>query len=81
MLAFYEESSEALKRGATIKNILNMEVREKIGRFKYTHPEDVEAEYDKIIKALHQRTGSSHSKGGLSTCQKNIEPYRKLQDL
>ena len=54
VLAFYEESSEALKRGATIKNILNMEVREKIGRFKYTHPEDVEAEYDKIIKALHQ---------------------------
>ena len=54
VLAFYEESSEALKGGATIKNILNMEVREKIGRFKYTHPEDVEAEYDKIIKALHQ---------------------------
>ena len=33
VLAFYEESSEALKRGATIKNILNLEVREKIGRF------------------------------------------------
>ena len=62
VLAFYEESSEALKRGATIKNILNMEVREKIGRFKYTHPEDVEAEYDKIIKALHQELEAAIAK-------------------
>ena len=62
VLAFYEESSEALKSGATIKNILNMEVREKIGRFKYTHPEDVEAEYDKIIKALHQELEAAIAK-------------------
>lgn len=81
VLAFYEESSEALKRGATIKNILNMEVREKIGRFKYTHPEDVEAEYDKIIRHFIRNWKADHSKGGLSICQKNIEPYRKLQDL
>jgi V/A-type H+-transporting ATPase subunit A len=38
VLAFYEESADALKAGAAIKNILNMEVREKIGRFKYTLP-------------------------------------------
>lgn len=54
VLAFYEKSAEALKQGAAIKNILNMEVREKIGRFKYTLPENIDAEYDNIIKALHQ---------------------------
>ncbi len=54
VLAFYEKSAEALKKGATIKNILNMEVREKIGRYKYTLPEDMDTEYESISKALHQ---------------------------
>lgn len=54
VLAFYEKSAEALKKGATIKNILNMEVREKIGRYKYTLPEDMDTEYENISKALHQ---------------------------
>ncbi len=62
VLAFYEKSSEALKRGASIKNILDMEVREKIGRFKYTQPEDVKAEYDKIIKALYQELEAAVAK-------------------
>ena len=54
VLAFYEKSAEALKKGATIKNILNMEVREKIGRYKYTLPEDMDTEYENISKALYQ---------------------------
>lgn len=54
VIAFYEKSAEALKMGATIKNILNMDVREKIGRYKYTLPEDIDTEYENISKALHQ---------------------------
>ncbi|MGN0393843.1 MAG: V-type ATP synthase subunit A [Coprococcus sp.] len=54
VLAFYELSAEALKKGATIRNILNMEVREKIGRYKYTLPENIEAEYEAIMNSLHQ---------------------------
>ena len=54
VIAFYEESAEALKEGATIKNILNMAVREKIGRFKYVLPENIDSEYDKISKELAQ---------------------------
>lgn len=52
VLAFYDKASDALKRGATIKNILNMEVREKIGRFKYTLPENADSEFEKIMDAL-----------------------------
>ncbi len=54
VLAFYEESAEALKRGATIKNILNMEVRERIGRFKYVAPDAIEGDYENILTALHK---------------------------
>ena len=50
--AFYEESAHALSQGASIKNILNMEVREKIGRFKYVLPENIDEEYKKITKQL-----------------------------
>jgi len=52
VLAFYDKSADALKRGASIKNILNMEVREKIGRFKYTLPENIDSEFKNIMDAL-----------------------------
>ena len=35
VVAFYEQSKEALEKGASIQGLLKMEVREKIGRFKY----------------------------------------------
>lgn len=54
ILAFYDCSQEALSKGASIKNLLNMEVREKIGRFKYVTPENIDAEYENVNKALHQ---------------------------
>lgn len=52
VLAFYEESSEALTKGASIKSILNMPVRERIGRFKYVLPESVKDSYESITKEL-----------------------------
>ena len=54
VLAFYDCSNEALAKGASIRSILNMDVREKIGRFKYVLPENIDTEYDNIVKALHQ---------------------------
>jgi V/A-type H+-transporting ATPase subunit A len=62
VLAFYEESADALKAGAAIKNILNMEVREKIGRFKYTLPENIDTEYESIINALHREIEEAKAK-------------------
>ena len=52
IMAFYEESAQALAGGAGIRNILNMPIREKIGRFKYVLPENVDEEYEKISREL-----------------------------
>ena len=52
VMAFYNESLEALNSGASINDILKMAVRERIGRYKYTLEADVDTEYDKIYKEL-----------------------------
>ncbi len=52
VVAFYEKSAQALTEGASINDILKMDVRERIGRFKYTLPDDVESEYEKISNEL-----------------------------
>ena len=52
VVAFYNESLEALNGGASINDILKMDVRERIGRYKYTLEADVDTEYDKIYKEL-----------------------------
>ena len=52
VMAFYNESLEALNGGASINDILKMDVRERIGRYKYTLEADVDKEYDKIYKEL-----------------------------
>ena len=52
VMAFYNESLEALNDGASINDILKMDVRERIGRYKYTLEADVDTEYDKIYKEL-----------------------------
>ena len=62
VIAFYEQSAEALRQGATIKHILSMDVREKIGRFKYVLPENVDTEIENIQKSLAQELESIKGK-------------------
>lgn len=50
--AFYEEGSKALKAGANIEDIVSMQVRERIGRFKYTKESDIAEEYSSVQAAL-----------------------------
>ena len=52
VMAFYNESLEALNGGASINDILKMDVRERIGRYKYTLEADVDKEYETIHKEL-----------------------------
>ena len=52
VVAFYEHSKEALEKGASIQGLLKMEVREKIGRFKYVTEDKLDEEYDRIGKEL-----------------------------
>ena len=49
---FYEESLKALKEGANINDIVAMDVREDIGRYKYTEESNIEERYKEVHDAL-----------------------------
>ena len=48
---FYETGVRALDQGASINDLVKAQVRERIGRFKYTLEENVDSEYAKIQEA------------------------------
>ena len=52
VLAFYNDSVKALNRGADVEQLVKLPVRERIGRFKYTAPDQVEAEYQSVLNDL-----------------------------
>lgn len=62
VIAFYERSNEALSKGATIKNILSLPVRESIGRYKYTTDDKIEEEYKKICEQLDKEEAEAIGK-------------------
>ena len=62
VLAFYEEASEALSQGASMQILINMGVRERIGRYKYTLDADIETEYEKIVNELHTEIAGAFGK-------------------
>ena len=62
VLAFYDQASEALAKGAPMKEILVMEVRERIGRYKYTTTDQIEEEYEKIMNELREEIKGTFGK-------------------
>ncbi len=62
VLAYYEESLVALESGTPIQSLLNMAVRERIGRYKYTLEENIEEEYEKVGKELIEEIASLSGK-------------------
>lgn len=52
ILEFHNRAGEALAAGKDIKDILNLPVRERIGRYKYTPNEDIEKVYSEIERAI-----------------------------
>lgn len=52
ILLYYDVSSDALARGTDIESIVGLDVREKIGRFKYIPEADIEDEYAQIEARL-----------------------------
>jgi len=54
ILSFYEQASEALKKGASIEKLIVMDVREEIGRFKYTE----EGKLDGVFSAINGNLSS-----------------------
>ena len=54
IIAYYEKAAEALSEGDDINTLIDLPVREQIGRFKYTEPEKVKEAFDEVSKQLEQ---------------------------
>ncbi|MCR5835044.1 MAG: V-type ATP synthase subunit A [Lachnospiraceae bacterium] len=52
VIGFYDKAAEALKDGASIDKLINLPVREHIGRYKYTEEANIDARYDEVVKEL-----------------------------
>ncbi|MBO4446109.1 MAG: V-type ATP synthase subunit A [Clostridia bacterium] len=62
VVSFYERSADALSKGADIKDIIDLPVREAIGRFKYIKEDDIDAEFEKIDARLNSELADALNK-------------------
>ena len=63
ILAYYDQALEALNAGARMNDVLNLPVREPIGRYKYVREENLDAEYAKIMDTLKEQIEEAKGKG------------------
>jgi V/A-type H+-transporting ATPase subunit A len=52
VLAYYEKAREALEQGTGINQLINLGVREDIGRFKYTTEDKIDETYKEVLDQL-----------------------------
>ena len=52
VMAYFDKSTEALKQGANLNLLINMPIRERIGRFKYVREDEIEQNYQDILYNL-----------------------------
>ena len=62
VIGYYNEGVKALDNGADIKKIIDIRVREDIGRFKYTEEKDIEKEYKRISELLSDQMLKTRNK-------------------
>lgn len=55
VLDFYNISKEGLSKGASVERLVNMAIREQIGRFKYIPEDQLDTEYSSILNILNQQ--------------------------
>lgn len=58
ILAYYDMAVEAIDGGTGPQKIIDLPVREQIGRIKYVPEQDVPAEYAGILRTLQQQIGA-----------------------
>ncbi len=58
ILAYYDEALAALEKGADIEKLVGLEVREKIGRYKYTTHDRIEGEFEAIVTELKKEVAN-----------------------
>lgn len=54
VLKYFDVASEALRKGVDVEGLVELPVREKIGRFKYVSNDRIEKEFDEIITSLNR---------------------------
>ena len=59
ILAFYDEALAALEKGASIETLVNLDVRERIGRFKYTVHDRCQDEFENVMAQIKQEVEST----------------------
>ncbi len=52
ILEFYQEMNKAIEENKNFKELENLSVKERIGRFKYIEEKDVDNEFEEILKQL-----------------------------
>lgn len=62
ILAYFDQSAEALEQGADIEALVALPVREAIGRFKYTEEDKLEQSYSEIIDTLKKEIAEELSR-------------------
>lgn len=60
--AFYEKAVEALAKGAELRKLISMPVRERIGRFKYVKEDALDEEYARVREELDAQIAAAFRK-------------------
>ncbi|MFI3141644.1 MAG: V-type ATP synthase subunit A [Clostridia bacterium] len=55
VMTYYDKSLEKLNEGCEIESIVQLSIREKIGRFKYIKDEDVQTSFDEIMAEFEEQ--------------------------
>lgn len=56
VLRYYDKCTEVLNKGGNIEKLIKLSVRERIGRFKYVHTDNIDTEYEYINRELDNQT-------------------------
>ena len=62
ILAYFDLGNEVLEQNVSIDTLVSLPVRERIGRFKYVKEEDIDTEYDEILKQLNKELNAQLKK-------------------
>lgn len=64
VIAYYDHCADALQKGVGIEALVNLSVREQIGRYKYTEAEKIREVYEQILKELAAELAGLEAKEG-----------------
>ena len=63
VLAFYDKTTAALEKNANLDLLINMPIRERIGRFKYVKENEIDSAFDEILYNLDKDIDAIIKKG------------------